>query len=178
MDDLPSQSSSQLDKNEVIDSDSDDEGGNPLVANFHEEPEQSISYVKEQSLVHQVKVNPLAKSKSKSSTQESVQNLKMNLFAERKSSVSSDEIDVPTVMKIADSAGSNDEFDSWINGTTDRRRSPEGVEDNTTSSIGHPEPVDKIVDDEKSEKRHKSKKKKEKKEKSSKEPKKEKKKET
>lgn len=119
-----------------------------MVANFHEEPgpEQSFSYTKEQSLVHQVKVNPLAKSKSKSSTQESVQNMKMNLFGERQSSISSDEIDVPTVMKVADSAGSNDEFDSWMNGEVDRRRSPEGGEDNTISSTGHPEPMDKSMD--------------------------------
>lgn len=129
---------------------SDNENGNPLVANFHEEPgaEQSFAHAKEQSLVHQVKVNPLAKNKSKLSTQESAQNIKMNLFGERQSSISSDEIDVPTVMRIADSAGSNDEFDSWMNGTVDRRRSPEGGEDNTISSAG-PEPMDKLMDEEK-----------------------------
>lgn len=129
---------------------SDYENGNPLVANFHEEPgaDQSFSHTKEQSLVQQVKVNPLAKNKSKFSTENTVQNVKMNLFGERQSSISSDEIDVPTVMKIADSAGSNDEFDSWMNGTTDRRRSPEGGEDNTISSVG-PEPMDKLMDEEK-----------------------------
>lgn len=77
--------------------------------------------------------------------QTSVQDLKMNFFGERQSSISSDEIDVPTVMRIADSAGSNDEFDSWMTGTADRRRSPEGGEDNT-SSASHPEPVDKSID--------------------------------
>lgn len=109
-----------------------------MVANFHEEPgaEQSFSHVHEQSLVNQVKVNPLAKNKSKLSMQESMQNIKMNLFGERQSSISSDEIDVPTVMKIADSAGSNDEFDSWMNGSVDRRRSPEGGEDNSILSAG------------------------------------------
>lgn len=117
------------------------------MANFNDEPsaEQSFSNVKQQSTVEQVKVNPLAKNKSKLSTQESVQQIKMNLFGERQSSISSDEIDVPTVMKIADSAGSNDEFDSWMNGTADRRRSPEGGEDNSSSITG-PEPM---VDDEK-----------------------------
>lgn len=131
------------------DSISDNENGNPLVANFHEEPsvEQSLSHVKELPPVDQVKVNPLAKNKSKS-TQESAQNIKMNLFGERQSSISSDEIDVPAVMKVADSAGSNDEFDSWMNGTADRRRSPDGVEDNSSSIVG-PEPMDKAVDDEK-----------------------------
>ncbi len=65
----------------------------------------------------------------------------------RQSSISSDEIDVPTVLKIAaDSAdGSNDEFDSWMNGAVDRRWSPEGGEDNTISSTG---PIDKIMDEE------------------------------
>lgn len=121
-----------------------------MVANFHEEPgaEPSFPNAREQSLVHPVKVNPLAKNKSKLLTQESVQSIKMNLFGERQSSISSDEIDVPTVMKIADSAGSNDEFDSWMNGTADRRRSPEGGEDNTISSTG-PEPMDKSMDEEK-----------------------------
>lgn len=132
------------------DSISDNENGNPLVANFHEEPsvEQSLSHVKELPPVDQVKVNPLAKNKSKS-TQESAQNIKMNLFGERQSSISSDEIDVPAVMKVADSAGSNDEFDSWMNGSSsiDRRRSPEGGEDTTISSVG-PEPIDNMMDDE------------------------------
>lgn len=128
---------------------SDNENGNPLVANFHEEPDQSFSHVKEQSLVQQVKVNPLAKNKAKLSAQESTQNIKMNLFGERQSSISSDEIDVPTVMKIADSAGSNDEFDSWMNGTVERRRvDPEGGEDNASLSTG-PEPMDKAMDEEK-----------------------------
>ncbi|KAJ6646773.1 Rab-like protein 6 [Pseudolycoriella hygida] len=173
LDDLPGQSSSQLVKNEEIDSESDNENGNPLVANFHEEPGAEHQYVnvREQSTVQQVKVNPLAKNKSKLSAEESTQNIKVNLFSERQSSISSDEIDVPTVMKIADSAGSNDEFDSWMSGSVDRRRSPEGGEDITVSSAGA---IDTKVED-RSEKRHKSKKKKEKKEKSLKEPKKEKK---
>lgn len=172
LDDLPSQTNSQLVKNDDIDSDryvipgtvpivnnsnifflrfaSDNENGNPLVTNFHEEPgaEQPFPSTRQQLLVHPVKVNPLAKNKSKLSTQESVQTIKMNLFGERQSSISSDEIDVPTVMKITDSAGSNDEFDSWMNGTVDRRRSPEGGEDNTISSTG-PEPMGKGMDEDK-----------------------------
>lgn len=128
---------------------SDNENGNPLVANFHEEPsvEQSYAQTKEKPIAEQIKVNPLAKNKSKQSTHESAQSLKMNLFDERQSSVSSDEMDVPAVMKIADSAGSNDEFDSWMNGSSSVRRSPEGGED-YISSAG-PEPTDiKRMDDE------------------------------
>lgn len=170
LDDVPSGRDGQ--NNDYMDSESDGEvGGNPLVARFQEDqfnvdvdspkrpaPQESVQ-----------KINPLAKNKSKSQTDGYGHH--SNYFNdpsplnERKSSMSSDEIDVPPVMPtdvdtppIAAGDGfSMDQLDSWIT-DTNQRRSPEGGEDLSPIASGAPEPAPE------KEKKHKSKKKKERKE--------------
>lgn len=169
------------------DSDSDgNENGNPLVARFHDEPAddfvaQHKASNQEKHQQKQLKTNPLSKSKNKSAD---FSGISEGSLSNRKSSVSSDDIEIPTVMKIPNSAdnssgtgcGSNEEFDSWLS-DTNQRRSPEGGEDITSLpsadktsivSIGSNETdvLDSFTSSALKEKKHKSKKKKEKKEKS------------
>lgn len=133
LDDLPLSASSNARHTDPADSDSDggETGGNPLVAKFHEDPGE---YLPVESVTKPIqttpKVNPLAKGKNKSTMQ---MNLSTDTIVKRRSSLSSDDIEMPTVLKtISDnnSSGglSNEEFDSWLS-DTNQRRSPEGGED-------------------------------------------------
>lgn len=152
LDDLPSVLNSQQNL-EVIDSDSDNEGGNPMVASFHEEPEEEM-----EQIIHsraeeiKPKINPLAKN-SKAKT-------------ERKQSFTSSGEDIPIVTnnKIDDiNEISSEDLDSWL-ADSNVRRSPEGGEDLSLNQRIQQEPaVEIVVSEEKLEK--KKKKKKEKKEK-------------
>ena len=77
----------------------------------------------------------------------------MEYFEDRKSSISSDDIEVPNVMKdniaVADATDSiqHDNFDSWLDDTT-QRRSPEGGEDNS-SVVSHSHSIEPEVYSEK-----------------------------
>lgn len=151
LDDLPSTTNSHQNM-EVIDSDSDNEGGNPMVASFHEEPEEEI----DQIIISRTeeikpKINPLLKN-SKVKT-------------ERKPSFTSSE-DIPIVINKIDENNeiSSEDLDSWL-GDSNVRRSPEGGEDLSLNQRMNQEPiaVEIVVSEEKLEK--KKKKKKEKKEK-------------
>lgn len=122
------------------------------MASFHDEPNTSDVNSPTKSQQHTevpAKVNPLAKHKSKKSNDD-YQLPRSNYFGtappltavHRKSSVSSDEIDVPSVMtgKIdVVSCSSADKFDSWIT-DTNQRRSPEGGEDLSQMACAMPEP--------------------------------------
>lgn len=123
---------------DIDDSDSDGhETVNPLVARFHDEPINDEYVVQHGTGVDKnasppLKVNPLAKNKNKLSDFGATSNGLSN----RKSSMSSDEMEIPAVMKTPGSgdnssaAGcvSNEDFDSWLS-DTNQRRSPEGGED-------------------------------------------------
>lgn len=163
-------------QNDDSDSDSND-NGNPMVAKYHDDPTNDLPTfsIKSTTIIteskHKPKVNPLAKSKSKSS------NVQMNLIpfdGDRHSSLSSDEIDVLTKSSTKLSLDetnqgvlSNDEFDSWLL-DTNQRRSPEGGEDNGSLPISDKKSTfeqihdDKTIQDESSgdlkEKKHKKKK--------------------
>lgn len=154
-----------------IDSDSDNENGNPLVAKFHEDPSDDVIIPKlndnqsanTQPIQTVPKVNPLAKNKIKINDFANIS----TIITARKTSISSDDIEMPVISKTNDNYGtdiaSNEEFDSWLS-DPNQRRSPEGGEDVTTihsadrTSIGSDNQKDS--DDKVKEKKHKSKKKK------------------
>lgn len=129
------------------------------MASFHDEP-TSVLNSPTKSLQHTdvpAKVNPLAKHKSKKSIDD-YQMPRLNYFGttesltavNRKSSVSSDEIDVPSRMTgtidVVDV--SSDKFDSWIS-DTNQRRSPEGGEDLSQTACAMPPEPDQSFDVEK-----------------------------
>lgn len=146
LDDVPSASLSPKNQQlyrqaqpDLEDSDSDGhETGNPLVARFTDDPadnEYVTSSNQTSSLKNAsppLKVNPLSKNKNKSTDFASISNGLVN----RKSSMSSDDMEIPVVMKTPGSADnssgagcvSTEEFDSWLS-DTNQRRSPEGGED-------------------------------------------------
>lgn len=165
--------------NESYESDSDNENGNPLVASYHEDPGDDLPTptlsVENAQKTIAPKVNPLSKGKNKSSA------APLNLsLAPRRVSVSSDDIEIAASMKASGSIGdgqssggiSNEELDSWLL-DTNQRRSPEGGEDvaslpsidKSTSNDRNEQIEPNSHDDEasasteKKEKRHKSKKK-------------------
>lgn len=171
---------------DVDDSDSDgNEVANPLVARFHDEPSNDNCIPQEKppptdnnTQNPPLKTNPLAKHKHKPND---FGIISADILTNRKSSMSSDDIEIPSVMKTPGSGDnsrgtdcpSNEEFDSWLS-DTNQRRSPEGGEDiaslpsvDKTSVID--EPVDTVDNVSNSslpkEKKHKSKKKKDKKDK-------------
>lgn len=134
------------------------------MASFHDEPNTSDVNSPSKSQQHPevpAKVNPLAKHKSKKSIDD-YQVPRSNYLgkpqsltsAHRKSSVSSDEIDVPSGMiDAADvSCSSADKFDNWIS-DTNQRRSPEGGEDLSQMACAMPEP-DQSFDAEKVNSKH------------------------
>lgn len=152
LDDLPGGSTNAaaadvrpLDDNGDSDSDSND-NGNPLVAKFHDDPfddfakghsAQTAATVNAQ-LAHiksEPKINPLAKNKSKSSPM--VPDLSVILTptstSKRRSSNSSDDIEIPHILKTkasdshASDGQSNEEFD-WLS-DSNQRHSPDGGED-------------------------------------------------
>lgn len=160
LDDEPSQTSgSSKPIGGGDESDTDDDTGNPMVARFHDEP----SEVDSTSPVHQLKksqppvsaeakVNPLAKVRSKTGAKPPDANpsIRLDYYETRKSSLSSDDIEVPTV--LASNDGPPDNFDSWLSSDemSSRRRSPEGGEDVSPTGGAPPEPITlNAIDDEK-----------------------------
>lgn len=154
LDDDPSQTSGS--SKQAIggdDSDTDSETGNPMVARFHDEPSDADSF----SPMHlpksvrpilststQPKVNPLAKSRPNAGNilqTEATTTMRLDYFADRKSSLSSDDIEVPTV--LATNIEPIEKFDSWMSSDemTSRRRSPEGGEDVSVIVGTQPEPI-------------------------------------
>lgn len=122
------------------------------MAQFHEEPTYDQTVSKAQSskslteISNEPKVNPLAKNKSKKSSKNGGDSLNIEYVGQRKSSLSSEDIEVPNVMKITTSStASNEEFDCWIS-DTNQRRSPEGGEDSSSMPTGHLEPIEKITE--------------------------------
>lgn len=151
LDDLPTMSNaipSEARHTELnYDSDSDgNDTGNPLVAKFHDDfdPFEDLSAAKNstkssaslnQSNVSKTepKVNPLAKNnKSKGLIQH---DLGLVLTSKRRTSTSSDDIEIPNILQTttnnSSDGQSNEEFDSWLS-DTNQRRSPEGGEDETS----------------------------------------------
>lgn len=129
---------------DTIDSDSDcNENGNPLVTNYHDDPGDdsptSTSFLKQSNNIGRkeilpLKVNPLAKGKNKS-----LNSIQLHLsMTPHRTSISSDDIEIGASLKVSGSNGdgqsssgiSNEEFDSWLL-DTNQRRSPEGGEDIT-----------------------------------------------
>lgn len=132
------------------------------MTSFHDEPTTSDFGSPTKQRQHTeapVKVNPLAKHKSKKSTDDYPLQ-KLNYFgasdnvAHRKSSVSSDEINVRSVMNdmvdVATNASSSsaDKFDSWVS-DTNQRRSPEGGEDLSSQMACTPPEPDQSFEAEK-----------------------------
>lgn len=141
LDDLPTASTTEARQSEAnCDSDSDEnDTGNPLVAKFHEDPFDDLCIsknpVKAQAAGAQnlpQKVNPLAKNRSKGLIPN---DLGLVLTPKRRNSTSSDDTEIPTILKTKandhSSDQSNEEFDSWL-ADTNHRRSPEGGEDETS----------------------------------------------
>lgn len=149
LDDLPSfshasasASQSQARLSMGNDSDSDNnESGNPLVAQFHEDPGDFVSQntlecseAKTQSNNEHrtiTKVNPLAKNKNKNTLSTDFGSVLM-----RRNSLSSEDSEIPNILKASsdiNSTGglSNVDCDSWLSDTNERR-SPEGGEDEAT----------------------------------------------
>lgn len=141
LDDLPAISNSemrQVDYNCDSDSDSNDTG-NPLVAKFHEDPFDDFSINVETDTNKPIaqksepKVNPLAKSKNKI---QHAPDLSVILTWNRRSSNSSDDIEIPNILNAkinenhSSDGQSNEEFDGWLS-DSNQRRSPEGGEDET-----------------------------------------------
>lgn len=145
LDDLPNVSNTDVrhtDYNYDSDSDSNDIG-NPLVAKFHEDPFDDNIILKNSTLNEQTantqtvlkpepKVNPLAKNKSKNFN---APDLSLILTTKRRNSNSSDDFEIPNILdnKLNETSSdihiqSNEEFDSWLS-DTNQRRSPEGGED-------------------------------------------------
>lgn len=128
-----------------LDSDSDsdsNETGNPLVARYHEDPGEcdlristavTLSNAQTTTTLPK-KVNPLARGKHKSSGGSTQVVISLET---RRTSLSSDDIEMPVVMKTQRSTAgdnsssnglSNEEFDSWLS-DSNQRRSPDGIED-------------------------------------------------
>lgn len=145
LDDLPGVSTHAndtrpLDDNGDSDSDSND-NGNPLVAKFHEDPfddfvakghgSQTAATANAQK--SEPKVNPLAKNKSKSSAMVPDLSVILTPTSKRRSSNSSDDIEIPHILKTkatdshASDGQSNEEFD-WLS-DSNQRHSPDGGED-------------------------------------------------
>lgn len=148
LDDLPSVSHSDVRQNDYnCDSDSDsNDTGNPLVAKFHEDPFDDVTMLKN-SIPIQVaapKVNPLAKNKNKSVN---APDLGQILTSKRRNSMSSEDVEIPNILNTKQSndnssdGQSNEEFDSWLS-DTNQRRSPEGGEDEASLPS-----IDKTVKD-------------------------------
>lgn len=143
LDDLPAISTDgrQADLNYDSDSDSNDTG-NPLVAKFHDDPfddDVASSIPKAQTTKApskaEPKVNPLAKKQNKQGIIPHDLGLVMpSKQQQRRSSNSSDDIEIPYILKTktnndnSSDGQSNEEFDSWLS-DTNQRRSPEGGED-------------------------------------------------
>lgn len=149
LEDVPN-SASAMRSMDSLDSDSDsNETGNPLVAKYHEEPGEDDLLPIPSTVTSSdaqipttttlpTKVNPLARGKHKSSGGNTQVILSMET---RRTSLSSDEIEMPVVMKtkqstVGDSSSSsnglsNEEFDSWLS-DSNQRRSPDGIEDITS----------------------------------------------
>lgn len=132
----------------MYDSDSDNnDGDNPLVAKFQEDdpsidiPIRSNSLLAQQQQEQQQpnavpRINPLAKNKNKNLNSSLLSNAQKSFPPKRRTSLSSEDIEMPAVMKSYDnqSSASNDDFDSWLSDTNDTkiRRSPEGGEDDAS----------------------------------------------
>lgn len=147
LDDLPSiiANSDARSADPNCDSDSDNDTGNPLVAKFHDDPFDDVSIskisLKSQTLSgnsiaakSEPKVNPLAKNKNKGLIPH---DLGLIPTSKRRSSNSSDDTEIPHILKTKTNDNnslddqSNEEFDSWLS-DTNQRRSPEGGEDETS----------------------------------------------
>uniref|UniRef100_U5EVA4 Putative rab n=1 Tax=Corethrella appendiculata TaxID=1370023 RepID=U5EVA4_9DIPT len=123
-----------------LDSDSDDEGQNPLVARFDDDLNisETVSTTTTRSSLEQkdekLRKNPLCKSTKNDNTNEAGATSMTD--KERKLSLSSFEIDMT---KEESNPATNDEFDDNWSLDTKMRRSPEGGEDivSTTSSLHH-----------------------------------------
>lgn len=141
LDDLPGVSTHAndvrpLDDNGDSDSDSND-NGNPLVAKFHEDPfddfvakvhsEQTAATANAQK--SEPKINPLAKNKSKSSPMVPDLSVILTPTSKRRSSNSSDDIEIPHILKTkaSDASDGQSEFD-WLS-DSNQRHSPDGGED-------------------------------------------------
>lgn len=143
LDDLPSVSNAdgrnQTDLNYDSDSDSNDTG-NPLVAKFHDDPFDDVSIPKDQAMPStqapskiEPKVNPLAKKQNKGLIPHDLSLVLPS--SKRRNSNSSDDIEIPHILNTktnnhdnSSDGQSNEEFDSWLS-DTNQRRSPEGGED-------------------------------------------------
>lgn len=122
------------------DSDSDsNETGNPLVAQFHDDPGDADTVVSatsnggdQQSTAGTPWENPLAKPK-KGDSMSSM----MTVMTISCNSTSSDDVEIPTILNETIVCPNNDDgvpnelYDSWLS-DTNQRRSPEGGEDEAT----------------------------------------------
>lgn len=144
LEDVPN-SASAIRPMESLDSDSDsNETGNPLVAKYHDEPGEDDLPISSDVTPSNAqpstttslptKVNPLARGKHKSSSGSTQVILSVET---RRTSLSSDDIEMPVVMKSHPTGAcdnnssnglSNEEFDSWLS-DSNQRRSPDGIED-------------------------------------------------
>lgn len=156
LDDLPTVSNADVRQTEFnCDSDSDsNETGNPLVAKFHDDPFDDLSVIKnpvklqsatsgQSGVKIEPKVNPLAKNKNKGFIST---DLGLILSSKRRSSNSSEDIEIPNILKTKANDNistdlSNEEFDSWLS-DTNQRRSPEGGEDEASLPS-----IDKTIND-------------------------------
>lgn len=161
------------------DSDSDNDSGNPMVAKFHDDFADELPIpmnpIKSSAIQQNTtpRVNPLAKGKNKNPSLLST--VPSTIMSKRRTSLSSDDIEIPIVIKSTmtnsdnHSSGSNEEFDSWLSDTY-HRRSPEGGEDDASlpsidvttkpsKTVTLPD-HDELDEPSKEKKKHKSKKKK------------------
>lgn len=131
LDDLPiigNPDAKQTELNYDSDSDSND---NPLVAKFHDDPFDDITISNSTKLPlnmaskSEPKINPLAKNKKGTIPHD----LGL-ILTTRRNSNSSDDNEIPHILKPNENSDgqSNEEFDSWLS-DTNQRRSPEGGED-------------------------------------------------
>lgn len=156
LDDEPSQTSGSSKPGGIDESDTDDDTGNPMVARFHDEPGEldttsplhMLSNNVSLATSSQPKVNPLAKVRSKNGSRsiDAGATIRLDYFEERKSSLSSEDIEVPIVLTNNVGPGESERFDSWISSDemTSRRRSPEGGEDVSALTGAQPDPVVRI----------------------------------
>ncbi|OXU22229.1 hypothetical protein TSAR_004248 [Trichomalopsis sarcophagae] len=134
-----SQSNSQGSQRKQLDSDSDTETGNPLVAGF----EDDLSSADEMPVSVQPKLaeNPLSKQRHKRGeiSLGAESNFEPRPQITKRDSASSieQELQIANKMRIDDQndGNSDDTFDSWLGQDTKWRQSPEGGED-VSSSVG------------------------------------------
>lgn len=120
------------------DSDGNEPTGNPLVAQFHDDPADMIGHrpnvpneAPKQSATGPMWENPLAKQKANDWALSD-----LGVAPIRRNSLSSDDVEIPTILKVSNDGHSNDgvsteDYDSWLS-DTNQRRSPEGGEDEAT----------------------------------------------